>query len=166
MSDTKITTKELVQLAIISALMVAGKEALSFIPNVHPVMLLITIATLVYRWKAMLCVLCFDLIEIIIYGFGLWSIMYLYIWPLAAVLVIAFSKNESRLFWAIFCGCFGLLFGALCALPYIFTSGIKAAFTYWLAGIPYDLIHGASNFVITFILFKPLLKLLIKLKTE
>ena len=166
MSDTKITTKQLAQLAIIAALMVAGKEALSFIPNVHPVMLLITITTIVYGWKALLPVICFDLVEIIIYGFGLWTIMYLYIWPLAVLLVMIFREEQSRLFWAIIAGGFGLIFGALCSIPYIFTSGINAAIAYWIAGIPYDLIHGVSNFVIIFFLLNPMCNLLKKLKEE
>lgn len=165
-SDTRIATKELVQLAIIAALMVAGKEALSFIPNVHPVMLIIVIATLVYGWKTMLAVLCFDLLEIIIYGFGLWTIMYIYIWPLAVVLVMIFRKESSRLFWACIAGGFGLIFGALCSIPYIFIGGFHAAAAYWISGIPYDLIHGISNFVILLFLFNPLKQVLTKFKDK
>lgn len=164
-SDTICTTKELAQLAIISALMVAGKEALSMIPNVHPVMLLIMITTLVYGWKAMLCVACFNLVEIAIYGMGLWVIMYLYIWPLAVVLVMLFREETSRVFWAFLAGGFGLIFGALCSIPYIFISGFGAAVAYWISGIPYDLIHGVSNFVIIFFLLNPLKELVLKLRS-
>lgn len=160
---TKLNINELTHLAILSALMVVGKEALSFIPNVHPVMLLIIVTTLVYGWHALLCVFCFTLIEILIYGLGIWTIMYIYIWPLAVALVMLFRKEQSRLFWACFAAGFGLIFGALCALPYIFTSGIKAAALYWVSGIPYDLIHAAANYIIIYFLREPLTKLLTKL---
>ena len=51
---------------------------------------------------------------------------------------------------------FGLLFGALCTVPYFFIGGPSMAFTWWVAGIPYDLIHCVSNFLICLFLFRPL----------
>ncbi|MDE6281108.1 MAG: hypothetical protein K2M15_04865 [Oscillospiraceae bacterium] len=37
------------------------------------------------------------------------------------------------------------------------------ALSWWLAGIPWDLLHGAANFAIALVLFRPLRKLLTKL---
>lgn len=37
-------------------------------------------------------------------------------------------------------------------------------FSWWIAGIPYDLIHGVSNFILCIILFKPLNKVLTRIK--
>ena len=51
---------------------------------------------------------------------------------------------------------FGLLFGFLCAIPYIFTSGFAGAVAWWIAGIPWDIVHGISNFVIMLMLFGPI----------
>lgn len=48
------------------------------------------------------------------------------------------------------------MFGALCAIPYLFMGGVKTAFAWWVAGIPWDLVHGAANFVIMVTLYKPL----------
>ena len=53
-------------------------------------------------------------------------------------------------------GLFGLSFGLLCAIPYIFTSGLYGAFAWWVAGIPWDLVHGISNFVIMLVLYEPM----------
>lgn len=53
-------------------------------------------------------------------------------------------------------GLFGLCFGALCSIPYIFIGGWAMAFSYWISGLPFDLVHCAGNFVLTLVLYKPL----------
>ena len=82
---------------------------------------------------------------------------------LTAVIAVLFRQNRSRWFWSAMAGIFGLLFGALCAIPYFFVGGWAAAFSYWVAGIPVDLIHCVSNAVLTFTLLMPLYDLCIKL---
>ena len=47
-SAGKLTAREIAELALICALMVAGKEALRVIPNVHPITLLILLCVRVY----------------------------------------------------------------------------------------------------------------------
>ena len=103
-------------------------------------------------------------IECLIWGLGLWVIMYLYIWPLLSIVVQIFRKQKSVWFWSILAGIYGLLFGALCSIPYFFIGGIRTAVTWWIAGIPYDILHGISNFIICFILYYPLTKVLKKVE--
>jgi energy-coupling factor transport system substrate-specific component len=138
------------------ALLEAVKHALAFLPNVELVTLFVILFTLFFQWKILYVLAAFVLIEGCLYGFGIWWIMYLYIWPLLALLTRLFCKNESVWFWSIFSAFYGLIFGALCAIPYFFVGGIKMAFTWWVAGIPFDLIHCVSNFVLCLVLFIPL----------
>ena len=42
-------------------------------------------------------------------------------------------------------------------------SGIGGMISYWVSGIPFDLMHCAGNFVIALILFEPVRKLVEKL---
>ncbi|MBR6425866.1 MAG: hypothetical protein IKS29_07930, partial [Oscillospiraceae bacterium] len=56
-----------------------------------------------------------------------------------------------------------LCFGLLCAFNSLLTGGFYYALTWWVSGIPYDLIHGAANFVIALVLWKPLDRLLTRL---
>ena len=35
----------------------------------------------------------------------------------------------------------------MCSIPYLFIGGIHTAFAWWVSGIPFDMIHGVSNFV-------------------
>ena len=67
---------------------------------------------------------------------------------------------------ALLAGIFGMLFGLLCAVSYFFTGGPGAALAWWTAGIPFDIIHGISNFTVTLLLFEPLYHLLTRLKNQ
>lgn len=153
-----ISAKELCLLALMGALMFASKVAMSFLPNIHLNAVLLILAAVFFSWRALYSVGVYVMLEGMIYGFGIWWISYLYVWPLLVVAAVLLRKNDSPLIWAIVAGVHGLLFGAMCAIPYFFVGGWAAAFAYWVSGIPFDLMHCAGNFVLTLILYKPLKK--------
>ena len=165
-SAGKLTVRELAELAIFCALMVAGKEAMRVIPNVHPVTLLILLCVQVYGIRALYPTIGFVLLEIAIYGAGLWNIMYLYVWPLLVFAALPFREAKSRTAFAAVAGLHGLCFGALCAVPYYFIGGFPMAFSWWVSGIPYDIIHCVSNTVLTFVLLPPLYALTLRRKKQ
>ena len=78
-------------------------------------------------------------------------------------LALAFRRMTSPFGWAALSGLFGLTFGALCAIVYWIAGGWGAAVSWWLAGIPFDLIHGGGNFAIALVLFNPMRRLLARL---
>lgn len=149
-------TKELITLSFLGALLLVLQVALAPLPNVEVVSLLITLYTLHYRSKVLYIIYLFALLEGCIYGFGIWWLNYLYVWTVLWAITMAFSKNRSMVFWAVIQGFFGLCFGALCAIPYALAGGWYAGFSYWVSGIPFDLIHCVSNVVVTLVLYKPL----------
>lgn len=51
-------------------------------------------------------------------------------------------------------------FGAMCSTPYLFIGEIHTAVAWWVSGIPFDMIHGVSNFVLMLVLYKPLRRVL------
>ena len=159
----KLSLRDMCFLALMGALMLASQVAMAALPNIHIVALLIIITTLCFSWRALFSVALFVLLEGLIYGFGIWWISYLYAWPLLVPIVIFFRKNDSALFWAVIAGAHGLFFGAMTAIPYLFIGGREAAVSYWISGIPFDLLHCAGKFVVTLILLNPLLKLTRKL---
>ena len=162
----RLTAREIAELSLICALMVAGKESLRVIPNVHPVTLLLLLATILYGAKALYPAFGFALLEIALYGAGIWNLMYLYVWPLAVLAALPFRKETSRALWAAIAGLHGLCFGALCAIPYFFIGGWRMAVSWWISGIPYDVIHCVSNAVLAFVLLPPLRKLMERLHAE
>lgn len=98
--SARLSIREIAELSLFCALMVAGKECLRLIPNVHPVTLLLLLATAVYGAKALYPAFGFALLEIALYGAGLWNLMYLYVWPIVVLAALPFRRSESRAFWA------------------------------------------------------------------
>lgn len=151
---------QIVTIGVLSAILLVGQLGLAFLPNIEIVSTLIILYTQIYKKQVFSIILVFVLLEGIIFGFGIWWISYLYIWNILALIVLIFQKIDSAVLWAVVSGIFGLLFGALCAIPYLLSGGPGAAFAYWSAGIPYDILHCCGNFALTLILYKPLLGLL------
>lgn len=163
MSAGKFKLRELLLLALLGAMMMATQVALAALPNIHLVAVFVILAALLFGWKCLFSVYIFVLLEGLVYGFSMWFVNYLYVWTVLALIAVLFRKNRSRWFWGAVAGIFGLLFGALCSIPYFFVGGWAAAFSYWVAGIPFDLIHCASNAVLTFTLLLPLYNLCCRL---
>lgn len=159
-----MSIRELVELSLVGALMVGTQVAMAALPNINLVSVLIILAVIVYGVKAFYPVAVFVMLEGLIYGFGLWFFNYLYVWAILTAISLIFRKNESRLIWAVIAGLFGLSFGALCAIPYLFIGGPAMAFSYWISGIPFDITHCISNFVLTLLLLPPLRKLFLKIR--
>lgn len=155
--------REMTLLALLGAMMMATQIALAALPNIHLVAVFVILAALLFGWKALFSVYIFVILEGLIYGFSMWFINYLYVWTILTVIAVLFRNNHSRWFWSAVAGIFGLLFGALCSIPYFFIGGWQGAFSYWVAGIPFDLIHCVSNAVMTFTLLLPLYDLCQKL---
>ncbi|ODU58626.1 MAG: hypothetical protein ABT01_00040 [Clostridium sp. SCN 57-10] len=152
--------RELISMAFLAAIAFAGQVALASLPNIEIVTLLFMLYTMVCGKRVFAVIYVFVLLEGVLYGFGLWWFSYLYVWSILAFIVLLLRRNRSVVFWAVVSGAFGLCFGALFAIPYLFSGGISAAFSYWIAGIPFDLIHCVSNAVLVLVLWKPLLTLL------
>lgn len=160
-----MSLRELIELSLMAALIVGTQVAMAALPNINLVSVLIILTVIVYGAKAFYSVAVFVLLEGLIYGFGLWFINYLYIWAILAVIALIFRKNENRLIWAVIAGLFGLCFGALCTIPYFFIGGPAFALSSWISGIPFDITHCISNFVLTLLLLEPLRKLLISIRS-
>lgn len=148
--------RDVVMIGMMSAILVVVQVALGFLPNVELVSLLIILYSCYFGRKTLFIIYVFVLLEGIIYGFSLWWINYLYIWTILFIIATIFRKHRSPVFWAIVSGTYGLGFGALCAIPYFFIGGLPTAFAYWVSGIPYDIPHGAFNFIFALVFFYPL----------
>jgi len=159
----KLSVRELVLFSFFGVLIFAAKMAMAQLPNIEPVSLLVMLLAVCYGWRGLYSVYIYVFLEWAMWGFGLWSICYLYVWLVLFCLARLLRNMESALSWAVLSGCFGLLFGALCALVYWVSGGWAAAVTWWISGIPMDLLHGIGNFAIALALFRPLRRWLIAL---
>ena len=161
-----ITVKDIALIGMMIALIEASKYALNVVPNVELTTFWVIMFSLYLGNRIFYAIPAFILIEGFVYGFHTWIIMYLYAWPLLALVCVWLRKRNSYIGCTILSTVFGLLFGLMCSVPYIFIgmseggilNGFYTAFTWWVAGIPWDLVHGISNMVIMLVLYFPVSK--------
>lgn len=159
----KLTLLEITLFGVLGAVMFALQVVMSGLPNIEPVSLLVMVFAVVFGKKCLYPIYTFVVMEILFYGIQMWNINYLYIWTILAVAAWLMRNVQHPLAWAVLSAAFGLLFGALCAPVYLFAGGLGYAVSWWVSGIPYDLLHCAGNFVMAILLFVPLRKLLTRL---
>ncbi len=155
-SRTRMNVRDMVICGIFAAVLFVAQIALAVLPNIEIVSLLVIVYTLVFERKTIPIIYAFALLEGLVYGFGIWWIMYLYVWTILYAIVRCFRNNENALFWAVIGGFYGLGYGVLCSIPYFLTGGTGVGIAWWIRGIPYDIIHGVGNFIVIFLLFKPI----------
>lgn len=163
-TNQKPSLTELTRLGLMAALLEISKLALASMPNIELVSFWIILFTLQMGWRTLYVIYVFVLLEGILYGVHFWWISYLYVWSILVVITHLFRTQNSRLFWSLLSALFGLGFGFLCAIPYSIVgilngglwNGFLAGFSWWVAGIPYDLLHCIGNFMIMLVLYQPI----------
>lgn len=158
-----VTAADIALVGMMVAVIEACKFAMAALPNLELTSFWVILFALCFGRRIYFVVPVFILMEGLVYGFGMWWFMYLYAWPALALIARALRTMDSALGWAVVSGTFGLMFGMLCSIPYGVLgaadglgAGLRAAFAWWIAGIPFDLIHGAGNFALMLTLYRPM----------
>lgn len=158
-----MSVKKIVFASLCACICVVSKEMLSFLPNIELVTFFLMIYSLVFPLSFTLIVsIVFNCIQTILYGVGIWTIAYFIAWPLLVWLTYSFRNTLSKKkdYMALFAGAFGLSFGTLCAIPYLFIGGFHAFFSYIMSGLLFDVVHMTGNYIIMLVLFEPVYKLM------
>ena len=74
--------KDLAVVSLLGAAMFVVQVALAALPNVELVSLLVIVGTLAFRRRAVYAIYVFAILEGLVYGFGVWWVMYLYVWTI------------------------------------------------------------------------------------
>lgn len=163
---TKLTLFQIALFGMLGGLTFAAKFVMSGLPNIEPSSLMVMLFAVTFGWKGLFPTYVYVALEILINGINVWNIPYLYIWLLLFAAAWLMRNVTNRLAWAMLSGVFGLMFGLLCVPTTWIMSGFASGLAWWISGIPYDIIHCVSNFVIALLLFVPLRRLLNKLYTQ
>lgn len=148
----KLTTKELTIFAMLGTLMYASKMIMEIFPNIHLLGTFTIAFTIVYRKKALYPIYVYVLLNGLFAGFSVWWIPYLYIWTLLWAIVMLLPKKIPKkiqpIVYMIICALHGFLFGTLYspAQAIMFGLDFKTTIAWIIAGLPFDFIHGISNF--------------------
>lgn len=148
---------------MLGSLTFAGKLAMVALPNIEPASLFVMLFAVVFGKKCIYPIFTYVAMELLYFGIHLWTIPYLYIWLILAICAWLLRAVKNPFVWALLSGAFGLLFGLLCTPVCLVTGGLGYAVSWWISGVPFDLVHAAGNFVMALVLFVPLRKLLTKL---
>lgn len=161
----KLTAAYVVKTAVMAALLTSLKLALSFIPNVEIVTLLILVYAAVFGAMYTLpAVLIFCCVEIAIYGVASWVLLYFIYWPLLAFGACIILKKRKTWKAAVYAALMSAFFGLLsaCCDTLVTAAGFSDVdlgdyfVAYYIRGLYFDLVHCVSNFAIAAVLFSPL----------
>ena len=164
--QSRLTLRELALFGVLGGLTFALKLAMAPLANIEPVSLMVMLFAVTFGRRASYPICVYVLLEFAVYGFGLWSFCYLYIWGILAALAWLMRRETHPLMWAVLSGGFGLAFGLLCAPVDLLVGGPAWALSRWASGIPFDLLHCAGNFFIALTLFSPLRALFDRLRRQ
>lgn len=132
--------------------MYASKIIMEFAPNIHLLGVFTVAFTVVYRKKALYPIYTYVILNGIFSGFASWWIPYLYVWTVLWGVVMLLPKNMPKkirtIVYMSVCALHGFLFGTLYApvQAILFGLNLKGMIAWIAAGLPYDFIHGVSNF--------------------
>ena len=148
----KPTTREITIFAMLGAVMYASKLLMEVAPNIHLLGVFTIAFTVVYRKKALYPIYIYVILNGIFSGFAAWWVPYLYVWTVLWAVVMLLPEHLPKklrpLIYMTICAAHGFLFGTLYApaQAVVFGMSFQGMVSWIIAGLPFDLIHGVSNF--------------------
>ena len=145
--------------------MYASKMIMEVAPNVHLLGVFTIAFTVVYRKKALYPIYIYVLLNGIFCGFATWWIPYLYLWTVLWGATMLLPKKipakVQPVVYMLLCAAHGFLFGTLYAPAQALLYGLnfQKMIAWIITGLPWDLVHGVSNFFCG-ILIVPIVKIL------
>ena len=137
---------------MLGSVMYASKIIMELFPNIHLIGVFTVAFTIVYRKKALYPIYTYVILNGIFCGFAAWWIPYLYVWTVlwGAVMLLPrhIPKKVRPLVYMTVCAAHGFLFGTLYAPAQAIIYGLSfpKMIAWIVAGLPFDCIHGISNF--------------------
>lgn len=165
----KLKAKEIAIFGMLGALMYISKMVMEFAPNIHLLGVFTIAITVVYRVKALYPIYVYVLLNGLFAGFNMWWVPYLYIWTILWAITMLLPQKMPRMVktfvYMLLCGVHGFAFGTLYApaQAIMFGFDFDTTIKWIIAGLPFDFIHGVSNFCCG-VLIMPLIIVLRKFK--
>ena len=149
----KLTVRETAVFGMLGALMYASKVLMEVAPNVHLLGVFTIAITVVYRKKALYPIYTYVLLNGLFSGFATWWIPYLYLWLVLWGVTMLLPQNMPKkvkpIVYMLVNACHGFLYGTLYApaQAILFGLNFEKTIAWIIAGLPWDFVHGVSNFI-------------------
>lgn len=149
-SKSKFGVKRLALLSILTALCYVGRIIFQFIPNVQPVTTILIILTLTLGMTdGFLVAILSIVLSNFMLGMGPWTIAQ--IASFASLIVVTglvmkpLYKKVHKAYFVAFAFLGGILYGFIISVITVKMMGITSFWAYYVAGIPFDVMHGLGN---------------------
>lgn len=148
----KLTIREMTIFSMLGAIMYASKMIMEVAPNIHLLGAFTVAFTVVYRKKALYPIYIFVFLIGLFNGFNAWWLPYLYIWTVLWAAVMLLPKKLPKMWqpiiYMVVSAAHGFLYGTLYApaQAVMFGLNFEGTIAWIIAGLPWDMIHGVSNF--------------------
>lgn len=173
--NRKPEARELIIIAVMAAIAVAGRAAFFMVPQFKPVLAIVIIAGIALGAEAgFLTGALTAFVSNFFFGQGPWTP-----WQMFAFGIIGFlagvlyrkgwlsTKRVPLCTFGFFCAL--IIYGLLMDTCSIFTMGVgtkAAAYTYYITGFPFNVIHGVATIVFLALLAKPMIEKLNRIKKK
>ena len=151
----KLTNREVAIFAVLGAIMCSTKLAMEIIPNVHLLGVFVVAFTVKYRAKALIPIYLYVISNGFREGFELFgwlpeTYIWFILWMMVMLLPKKMPKRVAPIVYMIVAGLHGLAFGTLYAPVYAALTGFgwDRIWMWIVAGLPFDIIHAISNFIL------------------
>jgi energy-coupling factor transport system substrate-specific component len=148
--------KQIAFVAIYVSIIVTFQTLLSTINGLELSTLLFVVAALFLPLTTSFSiVVVYCLIEVILFGFGSWVLLYLVYWSFVVLVTRLLRKilRKHLLLNALVNGIYGFLLGVFFFLETLILYGSSTAISMYITGFPGDIFHLFSNIFISLILF-------------
>ena len=136
---------------MLGTLMFCSDIAMEALPNIHLVGMLTVAYTVVFRFKALIPIYLYVMLNGLFAGFSAWWVPYLYIWTVLWGITMLLPKKMPRwlklIVYPTVCALHGLFFGTLYApvQALMFGFDLEQTLAWIAAGLTFDIIHFFGN---------------------
>lgn len=156
-----MSTYRLTLISLLAAVCVVGRVAFQFLPNVQPVTAIIIISGFMLGIIPAVCIaIITTYVTNLFLGMGLWTVWQMAGWSFIALiagLLGKWKKRNSLLLLTCFSFMSAYIYGLIVNLGTFTFAG--DFLPYYLAGIPFDTLHGVANIIFMIILYPVLSKI-------
>ena len=145
--------------------MYVSKIINELVPNVHLLGIFTIAFTVVYRKKALYPIYLFVFLTGLFSGFSMWWIPYLYLWTVLWCITMLLPQNipskYSPIVYMVISALHGFIYGIIYAPAQmiLFNLTFQETIAWIITGLPWDIVHGVSNFFCG-LLIVPIIKVL------
>lgn len=148
--------------------MFCSKMVMEALPNIHLIGALTMVYTIVFRWKALIPLYVYIMLDGLFHGFAMWWYPYLYVWTVLWAVTMLLPKRMPKIIalvvYPAVCALHGLFFGVLYApaQALMFGFDFEKALAWIAAGFAFDITHCIGD-LFAGLLILPLSELLKRL---